>query len=42
MQSKGVQDIVLMILEPHPKSNLPLLDNCRFCCESDRTITYLR
>lgn len=42
MQSKGVQDVVLMILEPHPKSNLPLLDNCRFCCESDRTITYLR
>lgn len=42
MQSKGVQDIVLMILEPHPKSKLPLLDSCRFCCESDRTITYLR
>lgn len=35
-------DVVLIILEPHPKSNLPLLNHCTFACESYSTLTYLR
>lgn len=34
--------MVLLILEPHRKSYLPLLGNCRFCLEKQNTVNYLR
>lgn len=41
-QSDAPSDLVFIILEPHPKSTLPVLENCRFCCEADRSLAYLK
>lgn len=41
---RGQKNIILIILEPHSKIEITkyLRDLCRFCCEAERTLVYLR